>query len=188
MWQWLPIIQKHGSGFLQLHTAGWCSGVPKQSASVTLVQPCIKNSLHSHISKIQSTDPPRLRRWTCVNINTFRPSAYRISITVLCSSLVQTESVADMFHSWQQLTQWQQGYDYQCTDMSHNQLQCSQLSVFPHPSTQKKKKTAITSWRSSVLHKFWGFCSVVCDNSVLLRYNEEVFKQTEQCSEVHIYH
>lgn len=45
------ILQKHGSGFLQLHTAGWCSGVPKHTASVTLIRPCFNNSLHSHFSK-----------------------------------------------------------------------------------------------------------------------------------------
>lgn len=182
------IRHNHGSGFLQLHTAGWCSGVPKHSASVTLFRLCFNNSLHSHFSTINSTDPIP-RRWTCVNINTFTPSAYRISTTVLCSSLVQTESVADMFHSWQQLTQWQQGWDYQCTDTSYNQSQCIQLSkVFPHTSTHRGGGTAITFWRSPILHKFWGFCSVASDNSILLRYNEEQFKQTEQCSEVHVYH
>jgi hypothetical protein len=34
--------------------------------------------------------------------------------------LLQTESVADMFHSWQQLAQWQQGSDSHCTDTPHN--------------------------------------------------------------------
>jgi hypothetical protein len=102
----------------------------------------LASTIHSTLtSQKYKAQTPRLRRWTCVNINTFTPSAYRISITVLCSSLVQTESVADMFHFWQQLTQWQQGCDYQRTDMSHNQLQCSQLSkVFPHTSTHQKKK------------------------------------------------
>jgi len=72
------ILQKHGSGFLQFHTASWCSGVPKHAASVTLVQPCFNNSLHFHFSKVNSTDPI-LRRWTCVNINTFIPFAHRTS-------------------------------------------------------------------------------------------------------------
>ena len=145
MWQWLfSIVQKYGSGFLQLHTSGWCLGVAKHSASVTLVWPCSNNSLHSHFSKINITDPI-LRKWTCVNINTFTPSVHKISTTVLCSSLVQTESVADMFHSWQQLTQWQQGWDYQCTDTSQNQLQCSQLSkVFPH--TSNPPPSQIKNW------------------------------------------
>lgn len=180
------ILQKHSSSYPQRHTASWCSGVPKHAASVTLVCPCYNNSLHVHFSKVNSTDPI-LRRWTYVNINTFTPSAHRIFTTVLCSSLVQTESVADMFHSWQPLTQWQQGWDYQCTDTSHNQLQCSQLSkVFPHTSNHQKKKTAITCWRSPILHKFWGFCSVASDT-----YSSKIqwgVNQTEQRSEVHVHH
>ena len=158
------ILQKPGSGSLQLRTAGCCSGVRTHAASVTLVRPCFNNSLHFHFSRVNSTDLI-MRRRTCVNINTFTPSAHRIFTTVLCSSLVQTESVAYMFHSWQQLTQWQQGWDYQCTDMSHNQLQCSQLfKVFPHTSNHQNKKTAITLWRSPILRKFWGFCSVASDD------------------------
>jgi len=111
-----------------LSSVVYVDGRPERSASITLVRPFSNISIHPYTLLRGNAFFPycvHKRAWISAPLT---PSAHNNLMTLLCSSLVQTERLANMFTTQQLLTHWgwgpaivkvrQTGYCVQCCQAS----------------------------------------------------------------------